>query len=118
MNNHQLKYISIAVGMSVPTPNNETDLSKLPRALARAIQEKWYIAPVSAHSRHASLTRSLLAALSNEPGEIVSFIATHPAANYCLRTGRASNLVILEVEHEFGQDSLTRDERLSLYPWK
>src|ERR1035441_6059395 len=107
MNNHQLKYISIADGMSVPTPNNETDLSKLPKALSRAIQEKWHIAPVSARSKHASLTRSVLAAASNEPGEIASFIATHQAANYCVRTGRASNLVILEVEHEFGQDSLS-----------
>ncbi len=107
MNNRQLKYISIANGISAPTPNNETDLSKLPKALSRAVQEGWHIAPVSAHSRYASLTRSLLASPSNDASVIARWTAMYPSANYCVRTGRASNLVILEVNHEGGQDSLS-----------
>lgn len=107
MKNHQLRKSLYAGGSCVPNPDDDPDLSKLPKALSRAIQEQWEIAPVSAHSRFASLTRSLLAAPSQEAAEIVRFVATYPTANYCVRTGRASNLVILEVNHECGQDSLS-----------
>src|ERR1035438_6681910 len=65
MNNHQLKYISIADGMSVPTPNNETDLSKLPKALSRAIQEKWMGRNLQGPDDHCSGNRPAGASLSH-----------------------------------------------------
>jgi hypothetical protein len=107
MNNHQFqKCNSIVDGTSLPTQTHEADLSRLPNDLSRAIQEGWQIAPVSAHSRFASLTQSLLAAPSNDPAQIASWAVTFPGANFCVLTGDFSGLVILEVNHESGQDSL------------
>ena len=78
---------------------NHPDLSKLPRALARATQEGWLIAPVAAHSKHASLARSCLLEPSNFAAEIVYWANSYPNANYCVVTGAESRLAILEVNH-------------------
>ena len=89
----------IATGTSNVVTANQVDLSKLPKALARAIQEGWLIAPVAAHSKHASLTRSCLLEPSNLAAQIVYWGINYPNANYCVVTGRESRLAILEVNH-------------------
>jgi len=94
-----------ATGASNVVSANQVDLSKLPRALARAIQEGWLIAPVAAHSKHASLTRSCLLEPSNLAPQIAYWGLNYPNANYCVVTGRESRLAILEVSHE-SQDVL------------
>jgi len=53
---------------------------EIAKALSRAIQENGISTGIGAQQTR-SLTRSVLAAASNEPGEIASFIATHQAAN-------------------------------------
>lgn len=100
------KCVSITAGISLPAKINQVDLSRLPVALARAVREGWQIAPVSAHSKFASVTRSCLAAPSSDPALIASRSVQFPEANWCVRTGRTSNLVILELDHETGQESL------------
>jgi len=95
----------IATDASNVVTANLVDLSKLPKALARAIQERWLIAPVTAHSKHASLTRSCLLEPSNLAAQIVYWGINYPDANYCVVTGRESRLAILEVDHA-SQDQL------------
>lgn len=89
----------IAISTSNVVTANPIDLSKLPKALARAIQEGWLIAPVAAHSKHASLTRSCLLEPSNLPEKIVYWATNYQDANYCVVTGHESRLAILEVNH-------------------
>ncbi len=101
MNNSRSQYAS-----SHAEPEYDLDLSGLPTALARAIREGWRIAPVAAHSRHASLRRSCLAEPTSDPEEIVQW-ATIPNLNWCVETGRRSGLLVLEVNHEGGQDLLS-----------
>ncbi|MGA8669538.1 MAG: bifunctional DNA primase/polymerase [Terracidiphilus sp.] len=106
------KIISFAAEFPEPeeepqAPSIEVDLSRLPNALLRAVQEKWEIAPVSAHSKFASLTRACLAEPSNDPAVIAKCFDWFPKANWCARTGRGSNLVVLDVDHAAGQDSLS-----------
>lgn len=86
--------------------NIDAVLSQLPNALVRALQEGWQIAPVSAHSKFASLTRSCLASPSNAPAQIADLAVAFPESNWCVLTGRASGLMIVEVNHENGQDGL------------
>lgn len=86
---------------------NELDLPDLPIALVRAIQEGWKIAPVAAHSRHASLKSSCLAAPTSDPEEIAQWVGLLPDINWCVETGRRSGLLVLEVDHESGQDLLS-----------
>lgn len=86
---------------------DELDLSGLPIALARAIREGWRIAPVAAHSRHASLKRSCLSDPTSDPDEIAHWAAMVPDGNWCVETGRRSGLLVLEVIHEIGQDLLS-----------
>jgi hypothetical protein len=97
--------INIATGTANVVTLNQVDLSKLPKPLARAIQEGWRIAPVAAHSKHASLTRSCLLEPSNLVADIVYWATNYPNANYCVVTGHESRLAILEVGHE-SQDLL------------
>jgi len=89
------------------TPSNEVDLSRLPGDLLRAVQEKWEIAPVSVHSKFASLVRACFAEPSNDPAVVTKAYDWFPKSNWAARTGRGSNLVILEVDHEKGQDALS-----------
>jgi len=88
-------------------PQYDLDLSGLPLALARAIREGWRIAPVAAHSRHASLKRSCLADPTSDPEEIARWAAMLQNCNWCVETGRRSGLLVLEVNHESGQDLLS-----------
>jgi hypothetical protein len=97
--------IGIAADPSNVVTADQVDLSKLPKALARAIQEGWLIAPVAAHSKHASLTRSCLLEPSNLAPQIAYWGLNYPNANYCVVTGHESRLAILEVSHE-SQDLL------------
>jgi hypothetical protein len=106
-----MKNLQMYKRFSVPTElsgsiSDIVDVSMLPKALARAVQEQWQMVPVSAHSRFASLTRSRLAAASCDPADIVGWMLKHPDCNWGVETGRASNLAILEVNHENGQESL------------
>ncbi len=78
---------------------NQVDRTKVPMALARAIQEGWLIAPVAAHSRHASLTRSCLLEPSNVADQIAYWASNYPNANYCVVTGHESHLAVLELSH-------------------
>lgn len=98
--------IVIAAGASNVVTADQVDLSKLPKALARAIQEGWLVAPVAAHSKHASLTRSCLLEPSNLAQQIAYWGFNYPNANYCVVTGDESHLAILEVSHE-SQDLLS-----------
>ena len=95
-----------SVGIPALSRKGDLDPSELSRELARAAREGWEIAPVSARSKFASLSRSLLATPSNDLSEIISWVAKFPDANYCVRTGYASRLLILEIA-ESGQDSLS-----------
>lgn len=106
INSQSYKCIPFTASISELAKEHEVDLSGLPKALARAVQEGLQIAPVSAHSKFASLTRSCLASPTSNPRLIASRTAQFPEANWCVRTGRGSNLVILEVSHDTGQDSL------------
>lgn len=103
---NSLNSISSSVGTPALARKGDLDLSELSRELSRAVRERWEIAPVSARSKFASLSRSLLATPSNDPSEIIGWAAKFPEANYCVRTGTASRLLVLEVE-ESGQDSLS-----------
>jgi len=87
-------------------PEYDLDLSGLTPALARAVRERWRMAPVAAHSRHASLKSSCLADPTNDPEEIIRW-ATIPNLNWCVETGRRSGLLVLEVNHGTGQDLLS-----------
>jgi hypothetical protein len=87
-------------------PEYDLDLSGLTPALARAVRERWRMAPVAAHSRHASLKSSCLANPTNDPEEIIRW-ATIPNLNWCVETGRRSGLLVLEVNHGTGQDLLS-----------
>lgn len=107
MNNSQpSKWFSLTTGKPEPAIDNGIDLSKYSRPLARAVQEGWQIAPVSAHSKFASLERSCFAAPSNDAAQIASWAVRFPGANWCVRTGRASDLAVLEIDHETGQDEI------------
>ncbi len=86
-------------------PESDLDLSGLTPALARAVRECWRMAPVAAHSRHASLKSSCLAEPTNDPEEIIRW-ASIQNVNWCVETGRRSGLVVLEVNHETGLDLL------------
>ena len=86
---------------------NKLNLSGLPHALAIAIQEGWKIAPVAAHSRHASLKSSCLADPTSDAEEIAHWVRLLPEVNWCVETGRRSGLLVLEVDHENGQDLLS-----------
>jgi len=98
--------VYIAKGKSEAADENEFNPRNLHEAIARAISEGWQIAPVSAHSKFASLTRSCIEAPSNEPAQIVRWTIEYPESNWCVATGRDSKLAILEVNHEIGQESL------------
>ena len=98
-NSQRVKYQTSAI--------NELDLSGLSIALVRAIQEGWKIAPVAAHSRHASLKSSCLADPTSDPEEIAHWVKLLPDVNWCVETGRRSGLLVLEVVHENGQDLLS-----------
>ena len=107
MKNLQMyKRFSVPTGLPGSTDDNNIDTSMLPKALARAVLEQWQMVPVSAHSKFASLTRSCLAAPSCDPADIVGWMFKYPDCNWGVETGRASNLAILAVSHEAGQDSL------------
>lgn len=99
------RHRNIATNSTNVASATQIDLSKLPKALARAIQEGWLIAPVAAHSKHASLTRSCLLEPSRSAATIAYWATNYPNANYCVVTGHESRLAILEVGHE-NQDSL------------
>lgn len=86
---------------------NDSDFSGLSTALGRAIREDWKIAPVAAHSRHASLKTSCLCNPTSEPDEIARWAALVSGVNWCVETGRRSRLLVLEVNHEIGQDLLS-----------
>jgi hypothetical protein len=101
---HSQNYLSM--GVRDREPGDQIDLSNLPEALRRAIRESWYIAPVAARSKHASLNSSCIAGPAKSAEKIAQWADEHPDANYCVVTGRDSNLVVLEVNHEIGQDSL------------
>lgn len=88
------------------TGDNGITITSLHKAIARAIQEGWPIAPVAAHSKYASLTRSCIAAPSNDPAQIAQWAVEFPEYNWCVATGRESKLAILEVSHEIGQEAL------------
>lgn len=84
----------------------EIELTSLNPAIARAIQEGWRIAPVSAHSKLVSLTHSCIEEPSNDPVQSIYRAFEYPNANWCVVTGHESRLAILEVDHETGQDAL------------
>lgn len=84
----------------------QVDFPDLDEVLNRAVEEGWQIAPVGSHSRFASLTRSQIAAPSNNLTDITLWANQFPDANWCVETGRASGLIILEVEHQVGRESL------------
>ena len=86
---------------------NELVLSNLPLALERAVREGWKIAPVAAHSRHASLKTSCLCNPTSDPEEVAYWAALDSGLNWCVETGRRSGLLVLEVSHENGQDLLS-----------
>lgn len=98
--------ICITAGKTEVADNNEIDLTSLNKAIARAIQEEWKIAPVSAHRKYASLTRSCIEAPSSNPTRIIRWAPEFPEANWCVETGRESKLAILEANHEIGQEAL------------
>jgi len=98
--------ISITTGNPEVAGENEIATASLHKAIARAIQEGWQIAPVEAHSKYASLTRSCIASPSNDPVQIARWAIDFPQANWCVETGRASQVIVLEVDHETGQETL------------
>lgn len=100
------KRFSVPSELPGSVDGNNVDISMLPAALARAVQEQWQMVPVSAHSKFASLTRSCLAAPSCNPADMVRWMLKYPDCNWGVETGRASNLVLLEVNHDNGQESL------------
>jgi hypothetical protein len=85
---------------------NVHDLSNRSVTLERAVREGWKIAPVAAHSRHASLKGSCLCEPTSDPDEIVYWAALISGVNWCVETGRRSGLLVFEVNHATGQDLL------------
>jgi len=94
----------VTAGSPTSSACRQIDLPELQEDLNRAVAERWKIAPVDSHSRFASLWQ--FGTPSRDPSDITLWASQFPDSNWCVETGRASALVILEVDNQFGRDSL------------
>jgi hypothetical protein len=89
----------------VTRPTAETTLSDLGEAALRVVKAGWMVFPCLPREKRPATRNGLLnATLSPDP--IRKAWTMRPDLNVAIRTGQASNLVVLDVDGQVGYDSL------------